>query len=130
MVIKMNNISFKIVIIFLICIFLCCSYSLAADTTDDIIGGADNFIKKANTEGTIMQDSSQKAIDLLYNVFFAIGLVATVIVGVILGIQFMTASADGKAEVKEKLIPYTVGCVIVFGAFGIWKIVMLLLKDF
>ena len=65
MVIKMNNISFKIVIIFLICIFLCCSYSLAADTTDDIIGGADNFIKKANTEGTIMQDSSKKAIDLL-----------------------------------------------------------------
>ena len=102
----------------------------AGETVDDIISGADNFIKGADTNNTISQKESQKAIDLLYNVFLAIGLVVAVAVGVVLGIQFMVASADGKAEVKEKLIPYTVGCVVIFGAFGIWKLVMVLLEGF
>ncbi len=100
------------------------------ETTDDIIAGADRFIQSADTNNTISQDASQKAIDLLYNVFLAIGLVVAVAVGIVLGIQFMVASADGKAEVKEKLIPYTVGCVVIFGAFGIWKLVMILLEGF
>lgn len=100
------------------------------ETTDDIIAGADKFIQSADINNTISQDASQKAIDLLYNVFLAIGLVVAVAVGFVLGIQFMVASVDGKAEVKEKLIPYTVGCVVIFGAFGIWKLVMVLLQGF
>ena len=36
----------------------------------------------------------------------------------------MTGSASEKAQVKETLIPYVVGCVVVFGAFGIWKLVI------
>ncbi len=133
----MKKIFFKIILIFILLILIITNYNYATDYTNatdksigDIIGGADDFINKANTENTITQGATQKAIDLLYNAFLAIGLIATVIVGVILGIQFMTASADGKAEVKEKLIPYTVGCVVVFGAFGIWKLVMILLQGF
>ncbi len=30
-------------------------------------------------------------------------------------------SVEAKAQIKEKLIPYVVGCAIMFGAFGIWK---------
>lgn len=97
---------------------------------DDVINGANNFINNANTSGTILQDPTTEAINLIYNVLLAIGLVIAVICGVILGIQFMTSSTDGQAKVKEKLIPYTVGCVIIFGAFGIWKLVMVLLQGF
>ena len=97
---------------------------------NEVISGADDFIKNANTQGTIDQSTTQATIDLIYNVLLAIGLVVAVICGVILGIQFMLSSADGQAEVKEKLIPYAVGCVVIFGAFGIWKLVMVLLKGF
>lgn len=127
----MKKIFFKTILSFILLILIITNYNYAADeSVGDIISGADDFISKANTGNTIAQDATQKAIDLLYNAFFAVGLIATVIVGVILGIQFMTASADGKAEVKEKLIPYTVGCVVIFGAFGIWKLVMILLQGF
>ena len=34
------------------------------------------------------------------------------------------------AQVKENLIPYVIGCVIIFGAFGIWKIVLTVLQSF
>lgn len=44
------------------------------------------------------------------------------IVGIIIGIQFMVASAEDKAKVKEALVPYVVGCIVIFGAFTIWSI--------
>lgn len=34
----------------------------------------------------------------------------------------MVASAEDKAKVKEALIPYVIGCAVIFGAFTIWSI--------
>lgn len=51
------------------------------------------------------------------------------IVGTILGIQFMVASAEDKAKVKEALIPYFIGCAIIFGGFTIWSIVVNIGQD-
>ena len=34
----------------------------------------------------------------------------------------MIGSAEEKAQIKDALIPFIIGCIIVFGAFGIWKI--------
>ncbi len=41
---------------------------------------------------------------------------AAVILIVILGVKFMTASPDGKAEIKKSAIIYVVGAVLVFAA--------------
>ena len=51
-----------------------------------------------------------------------------VIIGMVIGIQFMTASVEEKAKIKESLVPYVVGCVVVFGAFGIWKLAVTVLS--
>lgn len=119
-------------IIALITIFSLTNFSYAAKVTEDrkqtidgLISGADNFINSADTNNTIDKGRLKSTIDLIYNILLAIGLIVAVTAGAVLGVQFMTASADGKAEVKEKLIPYTVGCTVIFGAFGIWKLVML-----
>ena len=40
----------------------------------------------------------------------------------------LVSCEDGKAELKERLVPYVVGCVVIFGAFGIWKIVMIFIN--
>ncbi len=58
----------------------------------------------------------------LYNILLALGVVVAVIVATILGIQFMIGGAEGQAKVKEMLLPFVVGCVVVFGGFGFWKI--------
>lgn len=51
------------------------------------------------------------------------------LVGTIIGIQFMLASAEDKAKVKEALIPYIIGCAVIFGAFTIWSIAVKLGQD-
>ena len=58
----------------------------------------------------------------LYSIVFPLGVAVTVIVGVVLGIKFMLASAEDKAKVKESMVPYVVGCIVIYGAFAIWKI--------
>ena len=128
----------KILNILLICAFLVLSttnINYAApvsedrnQTIDQVMGGAENFISGANTENTISQSSLKNTIDLIYNILLALGIIVAVVAGAILGVQFMVASADGKAELKERLVPYVVGCVVIFGAFGIWKIVMIFIN--
>ena len=51
------------------------------------------------------------------------------LVGTIIGIQFMVASAEDKAKVKEALVPYVIGCAVIFGSFTIWSIAVNLGQD-
>ena len=52
-----------------------------------------------------------------------------VIVGAIIGIKLMSSGIDTKVEAKKLLIPYLAGCVVVFGGFAIWKIVVTILQQ-
>lgn len=124
-----NKIVKTLSICFMIIMFL---YSMlysvfAVRSIDDIVDGADKFVNKADTSGTIDAGSLKSSVDITYNAFLAVGLIAAVAAGLILGIQFMVGSTEEQAKVKEKLIPYVIGCIIIFGAFGIWKIVITLL---
>lgn len=69
---------------------------------------------------TILKDESSQ----IYNLLLAVATVTAIIVGAILGIQFMMAGVDKKVEVKQALIPYCISCVVVFGSLGIWKLVI------
>lgn len=51
-----------------------------------------------------------------------VGTIVSVGVMMLLGIRYMVASADEKAEYKERLLPYLIGCVLLFGATNIVKI--------
>ena len=41
----------------------------------------------------------------------------------------MIASAEDKAKIKEAMIPYVLGCIVIFGAFGIWKLAITILNN-
>ena len=41
----------------------------------------------------------------------------------------MAGSVEQKAKVKDSLVPYIVGCIVIFGAFGIWKLVIQILNN-
>lgn len=94
-----------------------------------IIDGGSSFIKDGESqESPITQDKTQELTNDLYNILFFVGLVVAFIIGMILGIQFMTGSVEQKAKVKDALVPYIAGCIVVFGAFGIWKLVVTVLR--
>ena len=98
-----------------------------AGTWGDIFKGADDFVSKGN----VMIDESklEDASASMYYILLYIGIATASIMGVVLGIKFMSASAEDKAKVKEQLIPYVIGCVIVFGAFAIWKLVVTVMNN-
>ena len=105
--------------------------SEAAFTFSDIKNGGDTFIAKGRnaSEGMFDSASEQSAIDQVYYVMLGIGIVLAFVVGIVLGIQFITSGVAGKAKVKEKLIVYVLGIFIIFGGFGIWRIAINVGKD-
>ena len=120
-----------LIIIILISVIICIPTITKASMIDDVISGADTFL---NTEpekdknnlggGTSKVDEEQlkEASTGIYNILFYIGMAITVLVGAVMGIQFMMDNAEGKAKVKEALIPYIIGCFVIFGSYGIWRI--------
>lgn len=95
-----------------------------AITIDGIMSGADSFVDIGSSSTTIDQNQLHETSNFIYNILLGFCMVIAVVVGMILGIKYMIASSEDKAEIKETLIPYTVACAITFGAFTIWKIVI------
>lgn len=102
-----------------------------AEGFSDVISGGDSFIN-AGTNGNMdidrgkLQDTSKT----LNSILILIGMCVAVVVSAILGIKFMIGSVEEKAQIKEALIPFIIGCIVVFGAFGIWRIFITVGNDF
>lgn len=100
----------------------------AGSSLDDMFNDADDFIKSGTTtygDSAGLQDLS----NTIYNILLAVGVAVAVIVGAIIGVKLMTSGVDTKVEAKKLLVPYVVGCLVVFGGFGIWKIVVTILQS-
>lgn len=98
----------------------------------DIIQSGDDFIdegKDGQSSTTIPEEDISGITSPLYNILLIIGTIIAAFVGIVLGIQFITGSVEAKSKVKESLIPYFAGCVVIFGAFGIWKLAVILLRN-
>lgn len=98
------------------------------DTTDSIMQGAKDFLEAGN-ETTIDEGELHNNSNLLYNLLLAFGIIVAVVVGMVLGLQFMVASVEEQAKIKEALVAYVAGCVVVFGAFGIWRLAVKVLSN-
>lgn len=100
-------------------------------TIGEIVDEGKGFIEagKTGAEEKITWKNLKNMSDTLYNILLVIGIIIAFIVGGILGIKFLTSSVEGKAEIKAMLVPYIIGCVVVFGSFTIWKIVVEILQS-
>lgn len=91
----------------------------------DIFSDGKAFLEKGNSiDDTINTTEMKSTSDYIYNALLGFAVMVAIIVAMVLGIQFMWASADEKAKVKEALMPFLIGCVVVFGSFTIWKVVV------
>lgn len=120
---------YSIIILLVTFLLLSVNYCrVEAAALSNIVSGADNFIKDGQGDSKIDNQDIHNLSDSLYNILLIIGTIVAMIVGAILGIQFITGSVEAKSKVKESLIPYFTGCVVIFGAFGIWKLVITILQ--
>jgi len=91
----------------------------------DIRDTASDFLTETQGEGEIIDaDVIADVSNTIVNVFTTVGIVIAVAIAAILGIQFMVGSVEEKVKAKEALIPFIIGCIVVFGAFGIWRLVV------
>ena len=100
-------------------------------TPDDIISDADTFLQDGQNSdiATINQDNADTALKSIYNILLAIGITVTVVWGLIIAIKLMMSSVEEKAEYKKMLWPYLIGCIVIFGSFAIWKIVIVVMNN-
>ena len=100
---------------------------------DDIISTGDKLVsdglKNPANLATISELSLQNVSNTIYNILLILGIVIVIIWGTFLAVKFMTASVDEKADVKSSLWPFFVGSIVIFTAFGIWKIILLILAN-
>lgn len=106
----------------------------------DLFSEGESFLSKGETTNSVTvegenveiyginEDALETTSDSIFNALFGIAVVLAVIIGGVLGIKFMLASAEEKADIKSAMIPYIIGCVVVFGAFTIWKIAVNILQ--
>ena len=93
----------------------------ATDTLGDIINGANSFVSQPTG---VDETTLANLIKSLTNIGLAVGTIVAVVAGIIIAIKFMTDGAQGKADLKTALTPYVIGVAILFGAYGIWVIVI------
>ena len=116
----------KIVLVLIFVLISCIIFTstVYAGSLDSMISSADDFLKTGQDNAILTGPDSplSKTSEYIYNTLLVIAVAIAVIVGTYLGIKFMMESAEDKAKIKEALIPFIVGCFVIFGAFGIWKI--------
>ncbi len=125
-----KKVTITLLITILLCMFLFPHNIVQATSLSNIFGGADDFVNKgkADADNTLDMEALNNASDLVYNTLLILGTCIAVIIAVVLGIQFITGSVEQKVKVKESLIPFVIGCVVIFGAFGIWRLVIVILR--
>lgn len=115
----------NILIISMLLLILIFPTKVLATDIDKLIEKGQNFLNKGDPlENVIDVNELKSTSNYIYNLLLTIGIAIAVIVGAILGIKIIIATAEEKAKLKEMIIPYILGCVIVFSAFSIWKTIV------
>ena len=125
---KYKKLLINIMVIFIILfnLFIPNAY---AGPLQGIVDNAQNFVNNGENGGNVINNNALKeGSNTLYNVLLIIGIAVAFIWGIVLGIQFVTGSLGEKADVQKNLIVYVIGCIIIFGAFGIWRLLLQLLQ--
>ena len=115
----------KKIVIYMIVLFFMIFFPtnvMAAGTMDDVLKSGNTFLdSSSNTTIIVDKDKLDNASSMIYGILQYVGMGLSVIIGAILGIKIMISSAEEKAKVKEALVPYIIGCFVIFGAFAFWK---------
>lgn len=106
----------KKIMIILVCLILILPNLAFAETKIDTDKYDDIYSSQGTSETTKMGGSILAVVQV-------IGISVGIIFLIILGIKYMTSAPNEKATIKERLIPYAIGAVIMFGGTGILSIV-------
>ena len=126
-------ISFSMLLIAIINIISMCGYTVSAVSYDDMMKQASGFIshgeEQAKKSSISTTDITSEFVDL-GKILTTIGAGVMVAVTTYMGIKYITSGPEAQAKLKQQLIGVVVSGVVIFGAYGIWKIVGQIAQSF
>ena len=117
---RVMNVSIKILLIFVVCITLFCTFG------NNFLYAADKFDANFWDPSTGKKEGDSKLLEIgnkIIGPIQVIGSLVSVIAIIIIGIKYMLGSVEEKAQYKETLGPYFLGAVFVFGITNVLSIV-------
>ena len=131
---KVKKIIYYICLIFIISIFVMNTYVNAATSMESIIKGAKDFTSgdiedSSSLQISVTSDKLQGVSKIINNVLMTVAIISAFISITLMGINLVIQSTEEKAKVKEAMIPFCIGAIISFGAFGIWKLAVTMFSE-
>ena len=121
----MNRVK-KYVSIILMAVLLLVSIPLYSNaySLDEVIGSANSFLSvgEGQGDGPDLHNLSNMVSNVLLTIAFGVTLISTVI----MAINFTIQSVEDKAKIKESMVPWLIGIIVSFGAYGIWRMTMVI----
>lgn len=99
----------------------------SASFLDNVIKSANDFTSSDNDQRIVNSVDGSQIIGTtktIYNILIVAGIIIASGVILVLGIQIMMGSLEQKAKAKEMLIPFVIGCIVIFGSLTIWRFVV------
>ena len=115
-------IKMAVLMMFLI-VFLSCSYSVNALTLSEMEDKANDFLDKGAGTSIDYTKVTEEFVDL-GQILTMVGVGVMIAVTTYMGIKYLTAGPEAQAKLKVQLIGLVVSGVVIFGAYGIWSIVL------
>ena len=91
---------------------------------DDIFNSGKNFIDRGSQNATITTTEAINAFVPIGITLVGIATIVLVVVGLIMGVKYMISGADQKAQLKQRLIYFVISVVLVYGATGIFALII------
>ena len=111
---KKSTLKIISIITIILCVIMSMSLCFAEISVKDIDG------KDNGTNVTAIGDIGNSIATIIRNV----GIVLAVVMLMVLGVKYMMGSAEEKAEYKKTMMPYLVGCILLFAASAIAQMVI------
>lgn len=119
-----------ILFIFILCIS-CMNCYVNADGGTDITQPAEGFISKGSgLAAGVGADGLLAGVQTIASILVTVGIFVVAIAAIILGIQYMTSPPSKQAALRGQMIGLLVSAVVIFGAYGIWKIAVGIAEQF
>ena len=124
----------KVITVIIISVLLIFNIPIYSNALDSVLSAGKDFINEGNSgTGITLTDKESKIKEIsntVSSILLTIAFGVTLVSGIIMGINFIMQSVEEKAKIKESMMPWIIGIIISFGAYGIWKLVMGIFYDF
>ena len=116
----------KLIFLLLISVVLITNIPLYSNafSFSELLDSAKDFENAGGSGGAIEESGLQSISNSVSNILLTIALGVTVISAAVMGINFAIQSVEDKAKIKESMVPWMIGILVSFGAYGIWRITM------